>query len=288
MKIGFLVREPHTFETAVTFASENKFDCLEVRLPDEMLGEADSAHEAREKAKKLLSEKGIYIASIFSSLPKLDTPSGEMDEIIKKMSDIMDLCAAMGGAIITGVGPGGFDTSKSLEENVALYKQVYAPLSELASDKEIRIAIENWPGSRPFGPGQNLPCTPQAWKMMFDALPSDSIGLEIDPSHLMWQWIDPYLAVREFAERLFIIHLKDTEIFYDELKRNGNHSRKWWRYRLPGFGELDWFKFFAELHATGFSDSLIIEHEDPVFSDDRVIEGFQLSGNFLRAVMFDR
>lgn len=172
---------------------------------------------------------------------------------------------------------------KKLADNVALYKEVYAPIAELAAEKKVRIGFENWPAQL-FGEGGNLSATPQSWELMFNALPSDFIGLEFDPSHLMWQWIDPYQAAKDFAKHLFMVHLKDTEIFYDKLKRVGNHGGGWWTYRLPGFGELDWHKFFTVLYNAGYKGNMVIEHEDPVFSRDRWAEGLYLSGNFLKKV----
>jgi len=285
MKLGFLT--PFSKEV-VKFASDGPFDCLEIGgAPKEWLGDTDGAHKAREEAKKLLKEHNIFIASILSPLPSIRTTKEEIKERLKGMAAIMDVCKDMGGAVYTGAGPSGYDTSKRLEENVAIYKEAYAPVAELTEEKGVRIGFENWPGSRAFGDGANLPITPQAWELMFNALPSKFIGLEFDPSHLMWQWIDPYQAAKDFAGHIFMVHLKDTEIFYDRLERVGNHGRGWWTYRLPGFGELDWHEFFTVLYEAGYKGNMVIEHEDPVFDGNRRNEGFLLGGNFLRKIMLE-
>lgn len=287
MKLGFLVRGPFSFEESVKLASEGPFDCLEVNPQKEWLGDTDEAHKAREAVKKLLKKHNVFIASIMAPLPSLRTPAEEMDGHLKNIAAVMDLCNDMGGAVYTGAAPSGYDNSKRLEDNVAKYKEVYTPVAELATEKGVKIGFENWPGRRAFGDGGNLPITPQAWEMMFSVLPTESIGLEFDPSHLMWQWIDPYKAAKDFVDHIFIVHLKDTQIFYDRLERVGNHARGWWTYRLPGFGELDWHLFFNILYEAGYEGNMVIEHEDPVFSGDRVGEGFMLCGNFLRKVMLD-
>ncbi len=282
MKLGFL--EGFSKET-VNLAVKGQFDCLEIRAPKELLGDTDEAHKAREEAKNLLKENKIFIASIMAPLPSLRTPKEELKSQLENMAAVMDLCNDMGGAVYTGAGPSGYDISKSLADNVAVYKEVYSPVAELAAAKGVRIGFENWPGGRAFGDGANLPITPQAWELMFKALPAKFIGLEFDPSHLMWQWIDPYQAAKDFVDHFFMVHLKDTEIFYDKLERIGNHARGWWTYRLPGFGELDWHEFFTILYEAGYSGNMVIEHEDPVFSGDRRNEGFILCGNFLRKVL---
>lgn len=282
MKLGFLTRFS---EEMVKLASDGPFDCLEVNVPKEWVGDTDEACKAREEAKALLKKHDISISSIMASMPSLRTPKEEMDAQLKNVAAIMDVCNDMGGAVYTGAGPSGYDISKSLPDNVAVYKEVYSPIAELAAEKGVRIGFENWPGRRAFGDGGNLPITPQAWEMMFSALPAEFIGLEFDPSHLMWQWIDPYQAAKDFADHFFMVHLKDTEIFYDRLERIGNHARGWWTYRLPGFGELDWHEFFTILYEAGYTGDMVIEHEDPIFSGDRRNEGFLLCGSFLRKVL---
>lgn len=282
MKLGFLT--PFS-EDIVKFASEGQFDCLEVNIPKEWIGDTDEARKAREEAKAILKKYDIFIASIMAPMPSLRTPKGEMDGQLKRMAAIMDVCREMGGAVYTGAGPSGYDINKGLPDNVEVYKGVYTPVAELAAGKGIKVAFENWPGRRAFGDGANLPITPQAWEMMFSALPAEFIGLEFDPSHLMWQGIDPYQAAKDFSDHIFMVHLKDTEIFYDRLERVGNHAHGWWTYRLPGFGELDWHGFFTILYEAGYTGNMVIEHEDPVFDGDRRREGFILSGNFLRKVL---
>lgn len=282
MKLGFLTGFS---EEVVKFASEGPFDCLEIHPPKEWIGDTDEAHKARERAKEVLKKHNIFIASIMAPIPSLRTPKEEMKARLDSMGAIMDICKEMGNAVYTSAGPSGFNASKSLEDNVAVYKEVFSPVADLAAEKGVMIGFENWPGGRPFGEGANLPITPQAWELMFKALPSEFIGLEFDPSHLMWQWIDPYQAAKDFARYMKMVHLKDTEIFYDRLKRVGNHGRGWWTYRLPGFGELNWHEFFTILYESGYKGNMVIEHEDPVFDGPRRNEGFILGGNYLRKVM---
>jgi len=283
MKLGFL--SPFSKEM-VKLAADGPFDCMEIQPPKEWIGDTDAALKAREEAKELLSKNNVFVSSVMSSMPPIRTTKAEMAGQLKHVGAILDICKDM-GAVYTGAGPSGYDMSKNLAGNVAMYKEVYSPIADLAAEKGVRIAFENWPGGRAFGEGANLPITPHAWELMFEALPADFIGLEFDPSHLMWQWIDPYRAAEEFTDHFFMVHLKDTEIFYDKLEWEGNHSHGWWRYRLPGFGELDWHKFFTILYEAGYSGNMVIEHEDPIFDGDRRNEGFLLSGNFLRKVMMD-
>ena len=80
--------------------------------------------------------------------------------------------------------------------------------------------------------------------------------------------IDPAECVREFAGRIFNIHLKDTEILWPVLRRAGVQAQdgtRWWRFRLPGNGAIDWKGFFTALADTGYSGAMNIENEDTFY-----------------------
>ena len=93
-----------------------------------------------------------------------------------------------------------------------------------AADHGVKIAIENcpmifsadeWPG------GNNLMYAPATWRDVFAALDGDTLGLNLDPSHLVWQMIDYERAVREFGSRIYHVHAKDMEIDRDGLYDRG-------------------------------------------------------------------
>ena len=74
---------------------------------------------------------------------------------------------------------------------------------------------DEWPG------GNNLMHTPAAWRDVFGYLDGDTLGLNLDPSHLVWQMIDYERVVREFGDRLYHVHAKDMEIDRDGLYDRG-------------------------------------------------------------------
>ena len=287
MRLGFLTRYS---EDMVKFAGDDEsFECLEINgPPDEWIGNSAKAKSSRNKAKALLDENGLTIASfLYLNFPRIDASGRELSKHLNYLEQLMDTCNDMDVAFMTGAGPMGYDPSVSLEENVARYKKVYSRVAKLAEDNGVKIAFENWPGAGPFADGANLSVTPEAWGLMFDAVPSTQIGLEFDPSHLLWQSIDPFAAFDEFFDRVYVLHAKDTEIFEDRVKRSGVFGSGWWRYRLPGFANFDWRRFFAMAHERGYEDAVIIEHEDEVFDGDRRLEGFHRCGQFLKGCILD-
>jgi sugar phosphate isomerase/epimerase len=141
------------------------------------------------------------------------------------------------------------------------YDDITGFLNELASlrtDGSFRIALENWPGMHK----NFVATTPQGWEKLFSKIEYPNVGIEFDPSHLLWQGIDPYQAAAEFRDRIFLLHGKDTKLFSERVQSVG-YCGNWWEYRLPGRGELDWKQFltFAK-NKLGFDSYVSIEHED--------------------------
>ena len=62
---------------------------------------------------------------------------------------------------------------------------------------------DTWPG------GQNVAYSPTIWRRMFEIIPDDNFGLNYDPSHLIWQFIDEVRPIHEFRDRIFHVHAKD-------------------------------------------------------------------------------
>ncbi|MBT3271321.1 sugar phosphate isomerase/epimerase [Candidatus Poribacteria bacterium] len=276
MELGFLT--PFS-EDALKVANEGPFTCIEI---GGSAGWIDDAAQ-RESAKKLLAQYDVRVASFMTLGPSIRTSKAEMAGELDRIGRQMDMANEFGGAVLTGAAPMGYDPSKSLADNVALFKEVYSPVADLAEAKGVNVAFENWPGGRgPFGEGGNLTVTPEAIAAMFEAVPSQRIGLEFDPSHFIWQGIDSMKAVREFIDRIHIIHAKDTEIYDDQVAWRGTYSRGWWRYRLPGFAKFDWPAFFALFYELEWDGDIVIEHEDGSFEGDRRALGFLLSGNYLK------
>ena len=183
----------------------------------------------------------------------------------------------------------GRDQHRSVAESLEDFRKVWPSLVHFAGQHNVKIAIENcpmifsadeWPG------GRNLAYSPAIWQQMFEIIPDDNFGLNLDPSHLVWQMIDYNRALRKFAPRIFHIHAKDMEIDRDGLYREGVMSvgMGWQVPRLPGLGEVRWDRFISTLYAIGYDWVVSIEHEDRKFegSLELVQRGFLLARNALR------
>jgi sugar phosphate isomerase/epimerase len=183
--------------------------------------------------------------------------------------------------------PHGRDTTIPTTEQLEGFKQVYGPTADEAERRGVYLTVENWPNN-----GKNLMFSPETWQAVFDAVPSAHFGLCFDPSHLVWLGIDYLKAARAFATRIKYVHGKDTELIVEGRDQYGIYGRqfdaspgtgRWWRYRLPGWGVVDWPAFLTVLYDTGYDHIVAIEHEDPVWrgSEERFKRGLVLAHKYL-------
>ena len=169
------------------------------------------------------------------------------------------------------------DASLPRSENFALMVEGLNLLTPHLEKHGGRLVIEGWPG-----PGA-LCCTPEGYRAVIKEVPSTSVGINYDPSHLIRMGIDPIRFVEEFADRVYHVHGKDTEVFaenvyefgteqpatFDKGHGFGSHT---WRYTIPGHGQMRWIKAFEILKARGYSGAVSIELEDENFNTDEAGE----------------
>jgi sugar phosphate isomerase/epimerase len=136
---------------------------------------------------------------------------------------------------------------------------------------DAKIVVEGWPG-----PGA-LVCTPEGYRSFFKAVPSKSMGVNYDPSHLLRMGIDPIRFLREFVGRVYHAHGKDTELNAENLYEYGHeqpptHAKPVpfgnmsWRYTIPGQGQVRWVEVMNILKANKYRGMFSIELEDAQFN----------------------
>lgn len=185
---------------------------------------------------------------------------------------VFDAAAALGVETIATLS--GFDSNLDWNGNIQFFADRFGPVSSLAEERGLRLAFENWMGfggSLPFKP-VNMGGAPDTWDAWFKAVPSRALGLEFDPSHLYWQGIDHMRALREYADRVYHVHAKDTEMLAERRYRGGING-DYFRFRIPGYGEINWPQFISGLDEIGYRGGVAIEHEDFVYWKERYDEG---------------
>lgn len=161
----------------------------------------------------------------------------------------------------------GKDESKPFQEQVDEIVRVYNEKYFRACEQNhVRILWEPWPG------GPNIATSPVGFAALFKGFgDSPYVGLQYDPSHLVRQFMDPIQTARDFVDKIYDVHLKDTEILWPVLRAGGIdpvNKASWWRYRIPGMGSMNWREFFSVLQDAGYTGAMSIEQEDPLYGAD--------------------
>jgi len=277
MRLGYLT--PLSLE-AIANARRLGYDAIEVGA-GWLSGPTLSEIEANlPRLTDALHEHGIAVNAVAIYGGTVEAP---VAEAVTYWGRAMGVAKAMGCSVVAGMT--GRDNSLTVDENLPLFRERFEPIARRAEDEGVRLALEPWPGSvLGHGPYRwtNLATTPELWDRLFSEVPSPALGLEYDPSHLVWQGIDYLRAILDYGERIHHVHAKDIVIDQARLGRVGVHGRGWWRFVVPGLGEVDWPGLFRNLRLVGYAGDMSFEHEDNVYLNERWDEGLRLGLSFLR------
>jgi len=300
MKLGFFTAAlpSNTLEQAAQWGAESGFQAIEIACwPFEKatrryagvthinVSQLDKA-QAKD-IRKMVDSYGLTISSLGYYPNPLHPDVEHRETVITHLKKVIEAAEMLEVPIVgTFIGK---DKNKTVPQNLTDYAEIWPPIVKFAKDHHVKIAIENcpmlfsydeWPG------GNNLASTPAIWRKMWEIIPDENFGLNLDPSHLILQMIDYERVVREFASKIFHVHAKDLHIDREGLYNNGvlSQGMGWQIPRLPGLGDMDWRKFFAALTAVGYDYVVSIEHEDRAFegNEELVKRGFYLSRDILK------
>ena len=221
-------------------------------------------------------------------LPDLSADTAQQEKIAQTAREAIESASDQRVPTITTLIGRAMD--RDGDENIAIYRDVFTPLAAYAEQQNVKLAFENWPRN-----GTMLATTPEMWDAMFSAVPSPAIGLCYDPSHFVWQGIEYIQPIWDFKDRIYHAHAKDTEILLAARNRYGIYGRllsettpaNWWRYRLPGYGEVNWRNYIDTLYQVGYDDVLSVEHEDREWAStsDVALKGLKLALEFLKPML---
>ena len=301
MKLGLMTAAfpTLTLEQVAEWSAANGFEALEIACWPAASGErrryAGVSHidvdRLDERAvRDLLERHHLAISSLAYYPNNLDDDAATREAAHAHLRNVVLAAQRLGvGVVGTFIGR---DQRRSVTETLADFRRVWPPLIRFATEHGVKIAIENcpmifsedeWPG------GKNLAYSPALWRKMFEAIPDPNFGLNLDPSHLVWQFIDYERAVREFGDRILHVHAKDMAIDRDGLFEQGVMSlgMGWQIPKLPGLGEIHWDRFISALYGIGYDGAVSVEHEDRKFEGDvdLVKKGFVLAHNTLRPLI---
>jgi len=236
------------------------------------LGDTDIKTMARE-VNEAIGGKDAVISSLGIYGNPLE--QGEKDVETRKSWEILiDNAHLFGADVVCGFT--GRLRGQTIDASIPRFKEVFGELARRAEDRGVRLAFENCHMGGTWQAGDwNIAHNPDAWQLMFDALPNANLGLEWEPCHQMVCLIDPLPQLRKWVGKIMHVHGKDATILWDVVKTNGVFGREQFVFhRTPGFGDSNWTDIITELRRGGFKGSIDIEGwHDPVYKQDLEMTG---------------
>ena len=248
---------------------------------------SDTAYVANRKA--ILAKHGLKCWAISGHLPgqwvgdlwdpRLDgfAPAqyaGQPDKIrewaIEEMKYIARAAKAMGVSVVTGFLGSPIwkywysfpQTSEEMIDNA--FKeivQLWNPIFDEYDRNGIKFALEVHPTEIAFD-------YYTAQRLLKEFNCRSTLGFNFDPSHLIWQGVTPHIFLRDFADRIYHVHMKDAAVTLDgKAGILGSHltfgdTRRGWNFRSLGHGNVDFENIIRELNAMNYQGPLSVEWED--------------------------
>lgn len=300
MKLGFItsILENLSLEQVIETAASIGYECIEAACwPHEKASrryagvthiDIESLDDNRiQSIRDLCSGHGVEISALAYYPNTLTDDLEKREQAVTHLQKMIQAAPRLGvGTVTTFIGR---IQTKTVEENLAVFQEVWTPLIRMAEEYGVKIAIENCPML--FGPdqwpgGQNLMTTPAIWRRAFELIPSSCFGLNYDPSHFIWQGIDYIRPLYEFRDKIFHVHYKDIKVYHDKLADVGTmaYPLEYMSPKLPGLGDVDWGKYVSALTDIGYDGYTCIEIEDKAFegTDQKILDSLRLSYRYMR------
>jgi sugar phosphate isomerase/epimerase len=279
MQLGFVsaILGDLPLEEVLAFAAAEGFGCVELMCWPP--GGSDRRYagvthvdvsqftdKQAEQVRAVIQKHKVTVSGLGYYPNPLDPDEGHRRVVVNHLKQVIAAAPKLGVKVVnTFIGR---DPTRSIEANWPMLRSVWPEIVRHAETQGVLLGIENcpmlfskdeWPG------GKNLAISPSVWRALFTEFPGPTLGLNFDPSHLIWQHIDYVRCLREFGQRIVHVHAKDTRIDADRLYEQGILGLGWHTAKLPGLGDVDWGRFFSALTDAGYQGAVCIEVEDRAY-----------------------
>jgi sugar phosphate isomerase/epimerase len=192
------------------------------------------------------------------------------DWAIQQMKWTAQAAKNMGVSVVTGfVGSSIWkyfysfppNNPETIEKGYKTIVRLWSPIFDVFDECGVKFALEVHPGEIAY----------DYWstKKLFEVFKNrKTLGINFDPSHLIWQGVDPALFFRDFAAQIYHVHMKDCAVKLDgRTGILGSHlpfgdSRRGWNFVSLGHGDVDFDLIIREANAAGYQGPLSVEWED--------------------------
>ena len=300
-----------SFESVCKMMSGIGYDGLEVASWGDHLDVRKAVEDESylERKKEILERYGLKVWAISAHLagqlvcssytalheafaPK-DVPEKMQQWAIEEVKYAAIAARKLGAKIVTGfTGSSIWNmwyafppvTREYVEKGFEFFANMWNPILDVFDENDVKFALEVHPTEIAF----DYYTAAQALKAVEYR---KSFGFNFDPSHLVWQGVKPDLFIRDFADRIYHVHIKDVRIDLDGRSGVlGSHlqfgdPRRGWNFVSPGHGNVDFEGIIRALNDIGYTGPLSVEWEDSGM--DRV-RGAKEALEFVRKLDFSK
>ncbi len=242
-----------------------------------------------EAKKKVLADHGLQVFTLGAHLsgqcvgdlwdPRLDafapaecrgSPEKTRAWAVQEMKWTAQAARAMGCKVVTGfMGSAVWKywysfpptTDRMIDDAFKQIVELWSPILDEFDRCGVRFALEVHPTEIAFD-------FYTARRLLDEFRGRETLGFNFDPSHLQWQGMKPHLFIRDFADRIYHVHMKDCAVTLDgRAGILGSHlafgdDRRGWNFRSLGHGDVDFDAIIRALNAAGYRGPLSVEWED--------------------------
>jgi sugar phosphate isomerase/epimerase len=288
-------------DEALDFAKKLNIEAFEINYfcnPVELIKDKDSIR----KFKEHFDSRKIIISAFNCSGNPIHPDKNIADFEINRLEKTMELANSLGVEIVNCFSgcPGGDEASKIPNWITCPWPNYYSEaikwqweekilpfwnnMAKKAKKLKIKFGFEMHPGFAVYNP--------ETFLLLREKIGMEEISCNFDPSHLLWQGINPVVAIRKLGSSIVHVHAKDTIINSSVVELNGvidwKHysfvDSRAWSFRTVGYGHglKFWKDLFSMLRIIKYDRVVSIEHEDPIMDPE---EGFIKALNFLKEAM---
>ncbi|MHC4123566.1 MAG: sugar phosphate isomerase/epimerase family protein [Planctomycetota bacterium] len=152
-------------------------------------------------------------------------------------------------------------SDEMIEDGYKYFAKMWNPILDVFDECDVRFALEVHPTEIAF----DL----YTAKKALDAVDNrKAFGFNFDPSHLLWQMVDPVMFLKEFPDRIYHVHMKDAALQLDGKSSilsshlNFGNPNRGWDFRSLGHGGVDFEEIIRTLNQIGYDGPLSVEWED--------------------------
>ncbi len=208
-----------------------------------------------------LEEAGLTAACLACDVPLLHPDADRAGRARDHLGRVVEMAGLLGIPLVRlpilrgeAMAPG---------EAIAEAARRLEPVLAQAEESGVRVAVETAPAVGRIGPHAPAGAAfcPELWEKLFTHVRRPALGLSLDPGALRWQGIDPLAAFTDYAEKVVHVRARDVEMLRVRQQDCGvlRPGGGWWRYRLPGLGEVDWRRLLDRARELGYAGAVAID-----------------------------